>query len=734
MKNKKIILKGVLILTMIFSNISFVYADNKQDETIGIAEFIDENGNITEVEVQDGTTGEGETEENNSMARTVSTANMVNFNCSKSGITTSYTDYYTNQSGYLSKANGADAAFLGYVDGKVKFMMSGVVGLVDSSYVEVLNKGTYYASNYEVNSKGKLYHYISTNVKATGNSSGQSANFNYVGQAPEYLKKGVEYYSYDGHYFYTNYDVMINDYKKNRRTQSVNPNNPYYNYFQYLPLRSKTNYTGGELNNYLSSKNAGSKLLDTGDLFIKYQNKYGVNALMATAFAILESGWGKSSIATNKNNLFGLDAVDGNPGANADSFNSVDACIMNFTSSWMSKRYLNANYTNRFRGGYFGDLGSGIFVDYSSDPYEGEKVAALASNIDLGISSKDKNYYTIGIKDATLTTHTILDVRSESNLNSNIYYQTIKNTAYAFLIRNKTLQNNFYQIQSDCALTSNRNSVSSNAEYDFDKSYAYILNDSITLINTGIDIKEIQPTSVKLNATSKTIQKGKTYTLVATIIPTNATNKKVTYTTSNSKVATVTSNGTVKAVNYGTAVITVKTSNKKTATCKVTVPYTVKYNLNGGTNNKANPTSYYGKKITLQNPTRKGYSFAGWYSDSKYKTKVTSFTSGNKVLYAKWNKVTVSKAKTPTLTNIATRKLKVSYGTTSGVKGYQIQYATNSKFTGSKTKTTSSRNYTITSLTKGKRYYVRVRGYKTDSTGNKVYGTWSAVKNIKISK
>ena len=245
---------------------------------------------------------------------------------------------------------------------------------------------------------------------------------------------------------------------------------------------------------------------------------------------------------------------------------------------------------------------------------------------------------------------------------------------------------------------------------------------------------EISVTDILLNTTSKTIQKGKTYTLVPTIVPTNATNKKVTYTTSNSKVATVTTNGTIRAINGGTAVITTKTRNGKKATCKVTVPYTVKYNLNGGINNKSNPTSYYGKKITLQNPTKKGYVFAGWYSDSNYKTKVTSFSSGNKVLYAKWNKVTVSKAKTPTLTNIATRKLKVSYGTISGVKGYQIKYATNSKFTGSKTKITSSRSYTLTSLTKGKRYYVRVKGYKVDSTGNKVYGSWSTVKSIIIFK
>ena len=733
MKSRKIILTSILISTMIFSNVSFVYGVDEQDEIIGTVEFVDENGNITEAEVQDGTTGEDMTEEESSMARTVSTANMVNFNCSKSGKTTNYTDYNTGKTGYLSKANGADAAFLGYENGNVKFMMSGVVGLVSPSYVEVLNKGTYYASNYEVNSKGLLYHYISTNVKATGNSSGQSANYNYVGQAPSYLKRGIEYYSYDGHYFYTNYDTMVNDYKKNRRTYSVNPNNPYYNYFQYLPLRSKTNYTGDQLNNYLKNKGASSKLCNTGNIFIKYQNKYGVNALMSIAFSIQESGWGKSTIAMNKNNLFGLNAIDSNPGGNADSFNSVENCIMNFASSWMSKRYLNATYTSLFNGGYLGDLGSGIFVEYSSDPYEGEKIAAIATNMDSQIASKDKNYYTIGIKDISLTSHTELGVRKENNTSSKEYYKTIKNASYAFVVHNKTAQNSFYQIQCDSSLTSDRNNVSSNAEYDFDKSYAYVSNNNITLINSGTDI-EVQPTSVKLNASSKTILKGKTYTLVSTVAPSSAANKKVTYSSKNENVATVTSIGTVKAINYGTATITVKTSNGKIATCKVTVPYTVKYNLNGGTNNTSNPTYYYGKRITLQNPTRKGYAFAGWYSDSKYKTKITSFTSGNRTLYAKWSKVTVAKAQTPSLTNIATRKMRVSYKATSGVKGYQIQYATNSKFTGSQTKTTTSRSYVVSSLTKGKRYYVRVRGYKVDSTGNRVYGSWSTVRNIMISK
>ena len=92
MKSRKIILTSILISTMIFSNVSFVYGVDEQDEIIGTVEFVDENGNITEAEVQDGTTGEDMTEEESSMARTVSTANMVNFNCSKSGKTTNYTD------------------------------------------------------------------------------------------------------------------------------------------------------------------------------------------------------------------------------------------------------------------------------------------------------------------------------------------------------------------------------------------------------------------------------------------------------------------------------------------------------------------------------------------------------------------------------------------------------------------------------------------------------------------
>ena len=482
-------------------------ASNEESQTrevIGQTKFVDENGNIKIVDVYDGTTGE----EYNPNARTVNTANMVNFNCSEAGDTTKYIDYYTGQEGYLSKTSAADAAFLGTENGKIKFMISGVTGLVDSQYVEVVPQGTYYASNYEVNSRGKLYHYISNNVNATGNEG----NFNYVGAGPSYLTKGVEYYSYDGHYFYTDYNVMIDDYKHNIRSNSVNPNNPYYNYYQYLPLRSKTNITADELTAYINNKasSAASKMNNIGSSLVKYQNQYGVNALLVIGLAALESNWGKSNIAVNKNNIFGIGAFDTDPYNNAYSFNSVDDCIKELMSNYMSKGYLNTNYSN-FRGGYLGDKASGIFVKYSSDPYEGEKIGNIAAQIDENYNSKDKNQYTIGIKDASMTTSSKVSVYRDAN-NSTKLYDTIANQSYAFIIRKKDSDNGYYQVQSDSTLNADRTATTRNSEYDYDENYGYVNKNSLTIINTGNDIKVNQAPVIESSEVTDVTENGYTVT------------------------------------------------------------------------------------------------------------------------------------------------------------------------------------------------------------------------------
>ena len=108
--------------------------------------------------------------------------------------------------------------------------------------------------------------------------------------------------------------------------------------------------------------------------------------------------------------------------------------------------------------------------------------------------------------------------------------------------------------------------------------YVYMLNPD-TGMNDYLDSKtvtitaETVPTSVSLNKSSATLtSKGSTTTLTATVSPSNATNKKVTWKSSNTSVATVNSSGVVTAVGNGTATITATTaSGGKTATCKVTV-------------------------------------------------------------------------------------------------------------------------------------------------------------------
>ncbi len=85
-------------------------------------------------------------------------------------------------------------------------------------------------------------------------------------------------------------------------------------------------------------------------------------------------------------------------------------------------------------------------------------------------------------------------------------------------------------------------------------------------------VKVVVPTTgVKLNITSKELWKGKTVTLTATVSPSNATDKSVTWSSSNEKVAKVSSKGVVTAVAGGSCTIKAKTSGGQTASCKITV-------------------------------------------------------------------------------------------------------------------------------------------------------------------
>ncbi|MBR2810844.1 MAG: Ig-like domain-containing protein, partial [Solobacterium sp.] len=86
-----------------------------------------------------------------------------------------------------------------------------------------------------------------------------------------------------------------------------------------------------------------------------------------------------------------------------------------------------------------------------------------------------------------------------------------------------------------------------------------------------VTVKPIEVTSITLDKTTATVRPNGTVQLTASVKPDNATDKSVTWSSDKPAVATVNANGLVTGVSVGTAVITAKASNGKTAACTVTV-------------------------------------------------------------------------------------------------------------------------------------------------------------------
>lgn len=449
---------------------------------------MDKNGNIFEM---DETEGEVSVPEIVALSDEPS-VKIVNFG-TKGNAVTNYTEYSTGAAGYTNGAYGADAAYLGTKDGKVRFMLSGVVGEVKEEEVQVVDFSNVASVSCYKAEGGRLLHYITQDMTAAKHATSLDN-----GGAPSYLQGGVTYYSYDGHYFYTEYGTMLEDYKNGTRSGSVNPGDPYYNYYQYLPFRSRTSYSGTELNGLISGKaGSSSKLNGTGDCFAENQNTYGVNALIMVGIAANESGWGTSSICVNKNNLFGLNAVDSSPGTSANTYASAEECIRQFADGWMSRGYLNPN-DGRYKGGFLGNKASGVNVSYASDPYWGEKAANLLWRLDQNGGGRDANVYTIGIKGTLSTDHINVNIRSGSSESSDILYKTGSHSGYAVLLQDPAAENSYYRIQSDAVLKNDRSSVDTGTgKYDYDQMYAYTTTKYVTIVNQGSTISVPEPKTLQ---------------------------------------------------------------------------------------------------------------------------------------------------------------------------------------------------------------------------------------------
>ena len=415
-----------------------------------------------------------------------------------------YREVATGNTGYTAGSYGVDAAYLGQYNGKARIKISGVIADVNTEDVTIVNYDENQDVSYYTNSNGYLvhnYYYGSSHNKAGTR----------VGYALDYLQDGKKYYSYDGHYFYDDYIKMLDDYQNGSKSQAVNPTNPYYNYYQYLSHRSKSSLSGDQINQIVinqlgESQYSASKLSNLGQVFVDAQNKYGVNAFMSFGVSVNESNWGRSTIAKEKNNLFGHNAVDNDPYVQAYGYRHPQDSVIDHAKAFVSEGYLDCIEDSRYRGGHLGDKQAGMNVKYASDPYWGEKAAARVYYLDNKPS--DYNSQAIGII-AGVCKNQYMHFKADKNAGYAVGVKKAGVEELPVIILDAEIDSNgekWYKIQTDSPLVNG--SFNWRYDYDFNRDVAYIRAKEFSVVINADKIGETVNPEVTPPTPQPTYKKG----------------------------------------------------------------------------------------------------------------------------------------------------------------------------------------------------------------------------------
>jgi len=328
-------------------------------------------------------------------------------------LTIIYSDQkFKNEATYV--IDDTELEYVESTDSYVKIKAAGNPGFIKHANSSLLpsqtvkDKRSYYSSR-----NGILTH------STYSNTSGTFSSYQ-AGKSPSFMIDGERYYSWNGSHFFNSNGAQVGT---------------GYQYFQFLPARSKTHYTAEEIDAYILTtlksleadypndptyRNASekSKLIGLGTFLKKAEEEQQINALLILALAQHESTYGLSKRAQQYNNLFGLKVYDDRPVP--EYFETIEDNILELVNAYLNRNYIPPNSAYAY-GAIFGNKATGFNVKYAADPYWGSKAAGHMYRIDKLMGGKDlANPYTIG-----LTTEA-LNVRSGPETNNTVAYRYAK--------------------------------------------------------------------------------------------------------------------------------------------------------------------------------------------------------------------------------------------------------------------------------------------------------------------
>lgn len=234
-------------------------------------------------------------------------------------------------------------------DKRLAITISGLSGYMKTEDLQALDASKDFIPYYESDGH-RFYHYVAQNASIP------------VAAHLSDMEVGKKYYSADGLHF-----------------DGFKLENP----FLFKDLTESTNYSAEDLDKVFNLLNIDNSLLENkGATFKEAEEHYHINALYLLAHSALESDWGRSKIAKDKNNFFGITAYDTTPYLSAKTFDDVDKGILG-ASKWIKENYIDRGRT------FLGNKASGMNVEYASDPYWGEKIASVMMKINEKLGGKD---------------------------------------------------------------------------------------------------------------------------------------------------------------------------------------------------------------------------------------------------------------------------------------------------------------------------------------------------------